>query len=168
MTLIACVLLTAASILGAIGTFSRLPLAASLCGIAVLALLGASLSVATWGTPFEQELRWWITIAAIASASLAGGPVVQATLKLALRKNPAPAGEVLPATAWIGIIERFGFILALLLSLPEVAAILLGIKALGQYTSSSNHVPAIRILGTLTSISWALICFAVVAIGFPQ
>ena len=168
VTLLICVLLTAAGVAGTIGTFSRRPVAATLCGVAVLALLGGCLSVAALGTPLGQELRWWVTISAIASATVGGGPVVQATLQLALRKDPAPAGEALPATVWIGMIERFGFIVALLLGLPEVAAILLGIKALGQYTSSSNHVPAMRILGTLTSISWALICFAVVAIGFPQ
>ena len=78
-----------------------------------------------------------------------------------------PVGDNLPATTWIGAAERFGFIIALLLGLPEVAAILLGVKALGQYVSTSNRVPATRVLGTLVSISWALLCFAIFAIGYP-
>lgn len=49
-----------------------------------------------------------------------------------------------------------------------LAAILLRVKALGQYVSDENVSPATRVLGTLISVSWALISFTVIALGYPS
>ena len=104
-----------------------------------------------------------MAIGVVGSATLTGNPVVGAVLKLV----PDLKLTSLPATRLIGVVERFGFVVALMLGLPEVAAILLGIKALGVYSSKNNRLPATRILGTLISVSWALVCFAVFALGYP-
>src|SRR5690606_39595629 len=74
----------------------------------------------------------------------------------------------LPMTSWIGAVERFGFSLALLLGLPTVAAILIGVKALGAYTATDNKIPAKRVLGTLVSVSRAPLICRVAALGYPE
>ena len=50
----------------------------------------------------------------------------------------------------------------------EIAAVVLAAKALGVYaTRKDNATAAVRVLGTLVSIGWALYCFAVaVLVGF--
>lgn len=70
----------------------------------------------------------------------------------------------LPASAWIGVVERFGFTFAMMLGYPEVAALLIAVKALGQYAPSNsggNNGAAARVIGTLTSLTWAIAMFAI-------
>src|SRR5690606_9771856 len=95
----------------------------------------------------------WLIGAGLAAATFGGNPVTSLGLHLAFarghrdNRESAPEKEKkkpqkpLPATVWIGIVERFGFTLALLIGLPTVAAILLGVKALGQYVVKNNSGP---------------------------
>lgn len=101
----------------------------------------------------------------IAWSALAGGPVVRLVLSMARRDGLEFPDGSLPASAWIGCLERAAITLSLSLGLPEFAAILLGIKALGQYSGGGNHHPAGRVLGTLASTIWALLCFSVLHIA---
>ncbi|WP_104162356.1 hypothetical protein [Cryobacterium sp. N22] len=169
MGLFVAILLTVIGIVGALSLVfhNRRVFHSPIAGIASSAALFACLAAASWAGPFPDFVKAWTITAAIAAAALAGGPVVSFVFHYALRSDPLPAGDALPATAWIGVAERLGFIVALQLGFSDVAAILLGVKALGQYVSTTNHVPAARVLGTLVSITWALLCFAVVAIGYP-
>ncbi|MDO9063394.1 MAG: hypothetical protein Q7U41_02455 [Microbacterium sp.] len=75
--------------------------------------------------------------------------------------EPADKPAPMPASAVIGVVgvvERLAFILALLIGLPEVAAVVFVIKTLGQFSmTSTNRVAATRVLGSLLSIAWALL-----------
>lgn len=127
---------------------------------------------AALASPMDGSFSLWLVVAVVAAATFGGGPVVDVGLRLAItnKESAKPQDEregPLPAMVWIGVAERFGFTLALVLGLPTVAAILLGVKALGQYASTKNVTPATRVLGTLISVSWALLAFAIVAVGYP-
>lgn len=121
------------------------------------------------GDPAETvaEVAWVVT-GAVLAAVFAGNPVVVAVL---YRAVAAEERMPLPASVWIGIVERLGLIVALLLGMPEVAALLLGVKALGIYVADrrggTNALSAERVVGTLASVTWALLCFAVVGIQWP-
>jgi hypothetical protein len=131
---------------------------ASAAAATVLAAVGVA---ARSGVPLNAWL-WWIAVAALLAASFGGWPVVEQVLAL-IPPDPdrAPPRAPLPASPWIGVFERFAFTLALLVGLPEVAAILLVVKALGVYASGSDSRPAaLRVMGTLVSVSWALLCYA--------
>jgi hypothetical protein len=110
----------------------------------------------------------WVVTGAVLAAVFAGNPVVVALLRRALGDDERMP---LPASVWIGIVERLGLIVALLMAMPSVAALLLGIKALGIYVADrrggTNALSAERVVGTLASVTWALLCFAVVAIQWP-
>jgi hypothetical protein len=100
-----------------------------------------------------------IAVATITAATFAGWPVTAAILQVALKVATTEPNMKLPASGWIGLAERFGFSLALILGLPEVAALIVGVKALGTYatpTEPGDTTPAARVLGTLTSVGWAL------------
>lgn len=74
--------------------------------------------------------------------------------------EPADKPAPMPASAVIGVVERLAFIVALLIGLPEVAAVVFVIKALGQYSmTSTNRVAATRVLGSLLSIAWGLLAY---------
>jgi hypothetical protein len=101
-----------------------------------------------------------VAIGVVLAAAAGGGVIVRSVIHLA--GHSGELAEDLPASAWIGVIERFGFSLALILGAPEIAAVIVAVKALGSYAASDrNRVGATRVLGTLTSIAWALLCFAV-------
>ena len=129
---------------------------------AVATVLAAVGVAALSGVPLDAWL-WWIGVATLLASSFAGWPVVEQVLAL-IPPDPdraPPSLSALPASHWIGVFERFGFTLALLLGLPEVAAVLLAVKALGLYASTSDDRPAaLRVLGTLVSVAWALLCYA--------
>jgi hypothetical protein len=107
-----------------------------------------------------------IAAAALFAAVAGGGAVVRMVLEWAHGDQPDP--DRLPGSAWIGVAERFAFTLALIIGATEIAAVVLGAKALGLYaTTKNNATAAVRVLGTLVSIGWALYCFAVaVLVGF--
>lgn len=122
-----------------------------LCALALVPAL-----VAASASPWELVA---LAVATLAAATLAGWIVTESLLRLAMGLQ-TDLTKALPATGWVGLVERFGFTLSLVLGFPEVAALLIGVKALGTYSSSKrdgNRGAAARVLGTLTSISWALL-----------
>jgi len=130
-------------------------------GVLIICLAFASVISAALAQPAIGVMRWWLAVAVLSSGTLGGAIAVPLIMKMAFRPHPLPEAPLLPGTLWIGLVERFGFVFALMLNLTEVAAILLGVKALGQYVATTNHAPATRVLGTLVSVSWGLLCYSV-------
>jgi hypothetical protein len=114
----------------------------------------------------QHALQGIIAASALWAAVLGGGAVVRMVLEWANGGQPDP--DRLPGSAWIGVAERFAFTLALIIGATEIAAVVLAAKALGVYaTRKDNVTAAVRVLGTLVSIGWALFCFVVaVLVGF--
>ncbi|MEO7722560.1 MAG: hypothetical protein ABIS08_11680 [Pseudolysinimonas sp.] len=139
--------------------------------IAQLALVAAAgLIVLVW-PPAHTSWTVPLAICAVLAATFGGGIVVRVVLRLA--GHPGAIVDELPASAWIGLVERFAMTFALVLGRAEIAAVIIAVKALGTYsagggTGSSgdrNRVASVRVLGTLTSVTWALLCYAVFAIA---
>ncbi|MGB3911486.1 MAG: hypothetical protein WBL06_13525 [Pseudolysinimonas sp.] len=114
----------------------------------------------------QHAVQGIIAASALWAAVLGGGAVVRMVLEWANGGQPDP--DRLPGSAWIGVAERFAFTLALIIGATEIAAVVLAAKALGVYaTRKDNVTAAVRVLGTLVSIGWALYCFVVaVLVGF--
>lgn len=103
-----------------------------------------------------------IAVCAVLAATFGGGIVVKVVLRLA--GHPMTAEDDLPASAWIGMTERFAMTFALAIGQGAIAAVVIAVKALGSYRGDAhgtNRVASIRVLGTLTSVIWALLCFGV-------
>lgn len=176
MTTVIGVLLTALAVLGGVSmipAIRRKRIAAVAIGAVNLTISALALLLATLTPPLDASMLPWLAAMALLAATLSGSSVVNLMLAAISRFTPPPpeaerdAQAPLPMTAWIGAVERFGFTLALLIGLPTVAAILIGVKALGSYAAKDNHLPALRVLGTLASVSWALVIYAVIALGYP-
>lgn len=129
-------------------------------GVVQVSLFAASLLVAALGGKIEGGWAMGLSILCIAWATVGGGTVVSGVMVLAQRGG-LEMPDSLPATVWIGMAERAAITVSLVLGLKEFAAIVLGVKALGQYQGANNHLPAARILGTLVSAIWALCSFSV-------
>ncbi len=129
-------------------------------GSVQLGLVGVAILLALLTPPLGAFGTAVVAIGVVLASATGGGVVVRSVIQLA--GHSGELAEDLPASAWIGVIERFGFSLALILGVPEIAAVIVAVKALGSYAASDrNRVGATRVLGTLTSIGWALFCFAV-------
>jgi hypothetical protein len=129
-----------------------------------VALTAVALALALQIPPPDTAMRAAIGLATVAAATFMGWPVTEVVLSRALKMPPREPNADLPASGWVGLVERFGFSLALVLGLPEVAALIVGVKALGSYAmgeGEGNTTQAARVLGTLTSIAWALCVCAV-------
>lgn len=112
----------------------------------------------------QHAVQGIIAASSLWAAVLGGGAVVRMVLEWAYGRQPDP--DRLPASAWIGVAERFAFTLALIIGATEIAAVVLAAKALGVYVATKgNDTAAVRVLGTLVSIGWALFCVAVAAIA---
>ncbi|MGO4299312.1 hypothetical protein [Leifsonia sp. RAF41] len=161
MTTVVLLLLLASAAVGLAYAFPavRRELPTALFGSAALVMVLAAVGVSTIDGPLAPGALWWVAVAALFAASLGGAPVVDEVLAL-IPPDPDRAPPTLTTFDWSGVVERFGFVLALVLGLPEVAAVLLAVQALGVFAARSHSGPALRVLGTLVGVSWALICFA--------
>ena len=133
--------------------------------IVQLVLIAAAGTLALVGPTPAPGWTIPIAICAVLAATLGGGIVVQVVLRLA--GHPMTAEDDLPASAWIGMAERFAMTLALAIGQGAIAAVVIAVKALGSYRGDdrgTNRVASIRVLGTLTSVIWALLCFAVLVV----
>jgi hypothetical protein len=130
-------------------------------GTAQTLLFGASLVLAALGDRLDGGWAVSLSVLCIAWAMFGGGAVVGAVMVLAQKGGLEMPTASLPATIWIGIAERAAITISLALGLKEFAAVVLGVKALGQYQGADNHLPAARVLGTLVSAIWALCCFSI-------
>ena len=130
-------------------------------------LLSTALVLAFLSQPMDPALRPWLTIATIAAATF-GSAIPAATIG-ALPQTDAQKGPRLnlPSSYAIGLAERFAFTTALAMDMTEVGAVIIGVKALGQYQSDDNTLQSHRVLGTLSSVGWSLTAFAVLAVLTP-
>ncbi len=112
-----------------------------------------------------------LAICTVLAATFGGGIVVKVVLRLA--GHPQAIVDDLPASAWIGMVERFAMTFALVLGQAAIAAVIIAVKALGTYSpggtggagGTGNRVASVRVLGTLTSVTWALLCYGVIAVA---
>ena len=134
--------------------------------IAQLTLVGAAGVLVLVGPAAAHGWAIPLAVCAVFAATFGGGIVVMAVLRLS--GHPMTAADDLPASAWIGMAERFAMTLALAIGQGAIAAVVIAIKALGSYRGDSggtNRVASIRVLGTLTSVIWALLCFGVLVMA---
>ena len=107
-----------------------------------------------------------LAVCAVLAATFGGGVVVKVVLRLS--GHPMTEADDLPASAWIGMAERFAMTFALVIGQGGIAAVVIAIKALGDYRGDArgtNRMASIRVLGTLSSVIWALLCFAVLVVA---
>jgi hypothetical protein len=136
-------------------------------GVAQAVLLAAAALLVVVLPPRDAVSEVVLDIAALLAAVLGGG-VVRAVLGIAARMGGRNAEAALPFSAWIGVVERFAFALAILLGVAEISAAVVAVKGLGVYAQSrgdDNRVAATRVLGSLASFGWALGCAGVVLIA---
>jgi hypothetical protein len=125
--------------------------------------------------PPPSAVRPWLVVGVVAAAVFGGGVVVRSGFVLAARDSLTATQPVLPGSAWIGAAERFGIVISLAMGIPEMAAVIVAIKALGQYAEAAgaasrtnNTTAASRVLGTLLSVAWTLFCVAVLYLAFGR
>lgn len=152
----------------------RLLPAAPVAAAHVLLVAFCLAAVLALGAP-SPAIRPWLVIGVVASAVFGGGVVVRAGFGLAARDSLATDQPVLPGSAWIGAAERFGIVVSLAMGIPEMAAVIVAIKALGQYVEAAdvaakphNTTAASRVLGTLLSVCWTLFCVAVLYLALGR
>jgi hypothetical protein len=133
--------------------------------IVQLVLVAAAGSLVAFGPVAASGWTIPLAICAVLAATFGGGIVVMVVLRLA--GHPMTADDDLPSSAWIGMAERFAMTFALAIGQAAIAAVVIAVKALGSYRGDdrgTNRVASIRVLGTLTSVIWALLCFAVLVV----
>jgi len=99
-----------------------------------------------------------------------GGPLTSTVFGLvdghtADDRSMAHAGTVLRGGAWIGSLERAAVFATLVAGWPEGLAVVLGVKGLGRYpelrNGDSSGTAERFIVGTFTSVLWAVSCAGV-------
>jgi hypothetical protein len=132
---------------------------------AALLLLGATLLVA-WGGDPHEELDKVVTVLAGVLAVVGGGVVT--TQVFSFVEDPdrvRGAGAVLRGGAWIGALERLAVYAALVAGWAPGLALVLAVKGLGRYPELRNQedtgVAERFIIGTFTSVLWAVGCAGV-------
>jgi hypothetical protein len=152
---------------------SRLP-ATPVAAAHVLLVASSLITILALDAP-PEVIRPWLVIGVVAAAVFGGGAVVRSGFVLAARDSLTATQPVLPGSAWIGATERFGIVVSLAMGIPEMAAVIVAIKALGQYVEAAgstvtthNTTAASRVLGTLLSVCWTLFCVAVLYLAFGR
>jgi hypothetical protein len=133
------------------------------------ALLVALALLVAWGAGSESPDRVVAVLAAV--VAVAGGGLVT-TQVFTFVEEPArmrSAGEILRGGAWIGALERLGVYVALLAGWAPGLAIVLAVKGLGRYPELRNEdntgVAERFIIGTFTSVLWAVACAGVAVLA---
>lgn len=182
MSALALVLLGLAALLGGVvlldrgqparragpGVEGRRERARRLSGAFALVGLLAVAAVLAWGAgPAGDGVVAAGSVVAVLAAALGGGPVATAVLTAADPTRAAAAGgvgdpEVLRGGAWIGALERVAVAGTLLAGWPEGLPVVLAVKGLGRFAELKAAAAAERfIIGTLTSVLWAVACVGV-------
>jgi hypothetical protein len=171
---VVAVLLGGAALIALIGWGTPLPRLAT--GLTA-ALLGAAATIAVLcvDTPADEPVRWAAVAAGGLLAVAGGGPLTTVVFDLVDRPGPSGrgpvqrAGEVLRGGAWIGALERLATYVAIVAGWPEGLALVLAVKGLGRYPELRASGEDIKgataerfIIGTFTSVLWALACAGVV------
>jgi hypothetical protein len=144
----------------------KLPRAAA--GASAL-LLAAALLVAWSSEPAAGRPHVCTVVAGC--LAVAGGGLVT-TQVFALVEDPdrvRDAGAVLRGGAWIGALERLAVYVALVAGWAPGLAIVLAVKGLGRYPELRNQedtgVAERFIIGTFTSVLWAVACAGVAVLA---
>lgn len=158
-------LIAAAAIGGGVALFRRTSDAIGWAVVQLALVSAAGVLVVVAPAP---PASWSIPLAvcAVLAATFGGGIVVKAVLRLS--GHPMTEADDLPAAAWIGLAERFAMTFALVIGQGAIAAVVIAVKALGSYrgdVQGTNRVASIRVLGTLSSVIWALLCFGVLVVA---
>lgn len=129
-------------------------------------VLVVAAGVVALGWPTSSGSSIPLAVCAVLAATFGGGVVVKVVLRLS--GHPMTEADDLPASAWIGMAERFAMTFALVIGQGGIAAVVIAIKALGDYRGDArgtNRMASIRVLGTLASVIWALLCFGVLVVA---
>ncbi|GER22118.1 hypothetical protein NCCP1664_06150 [Zafaria cholistanensis] len=188
MSALALVLLVMSGIVGLPQYFARFRGRGyrALYGFAVVqsVLLGTSAVVALASDGSAGPAAPVAVAFSVAAATLGGGPLTVAVLRLSRRADleeaeagagtPEGAGAAAGALAaasgaaalrggtWIGLLERTGIAATLWAGWPEGLAVVLAVKGLGRYSELDKDGAAERfILGTFASVLWACACTGV-------
>ena len=159
-------LLIATAIVGGVFAIARPGSGAIVWAIVQLVLVAAAGVLVLVGPKPASGWSIPLAVCAVLAATFGGGIVVMAVLRLS--GHPMTPDDDLPASAWIGMAERFAMTFALVIGQGAIAAVVIAVKALGSYrgdAGGTNRVASIRVLGTLTSVIWALLCFGVLVVA---
>ena len=157
--------------------------------------LAAALILAAMPNPDGQRsFGSLLAIISLALSVIGGGPIAAYALRLATRGSVAPGAyggilvsnppsapgaeatggangrpavhEVLRGGLAIGILERLAVTGAILAGFPEAIAVVVAIKGVGRFTELAASEARERfIIGTLTSLTWACACAALVRLA---
>jgi hypothetical protein len=140
------------------GKAARPASAASAVLLALALLVG-------WPTPADHDLEKLVRVLGGILAVAGGGLVT--TQVFSFVEDPervGRAGAVLRGGAWIGALERLGVYAALVAGWAPGLAVVLAVKGLGRYPELRNGedtgVAERFIIGTFTSVLWAVACAA--------
>lgn len=135
---------------------------------AVATLGGAALVAVLDAEPVSPEAEGLLLVVAGLLAVLGGGPVATAVFTLVDRQDTDEAGSlrragaVLRGGAWIGVLERAGIYVTVVVGWPAGLAVLLALKGLGRYpelrVQEDSGAAERFIIGTLASSLWAVAC----------
>lgn len=129
-------------------------------GIAVAGAVAAALPNPVTGVPLVLAL----VLSVIASAT-GGVPLVPLAFGFARRQDSAgPEPAVLHGGLVIGVLERLAVAVSVISGWPEGIAVVLAVKGLARYPDVRDaHASEHFIIGTFTSVLWALACSGVAA-----
>jgi len=132
-------------------------------------LLAAALLVA-WSSAPAAAPPHALTLASACLAVAGGGlATTQVFAFVEDRERVREAGAVLRGGAWIGALERLAVYVALVAGWAPGLAIVLAVKGLGRYPELRNQddtgVAERFIIGTFTSVLWAVACAGVTVIA---
>ncbi len=170
MTTFATLLLTLAVVPAALAWTGRWRIVTVSLTAAVLAVVTVVALAAPQNAPAVDLVRALLLTATLALAVLGGGPLTTTVFGLVDGQHPdeesmEQAGSVLRGGAWIGALERAAVFATLVAGWAPGLAVVLGIKGLGRYPELRNddHPGTAErfIIGTFTSVLWAVACAGV-------
>jgi hypothetical protein len=134
------------------------------------ALLLAAALLLAWSSAPAAAPPHALTLASACLAVAGGGLVTtQVFAFVEDRERVREAGAVLRGGAWIGALERLAVYVALVAGWAPGLAIVLAVKGLGRYPELRNQddtgVAERFIIGTFTSVLWAVACAGVTVIA---
>lgn len=167
----------------------RTPMALVATG-GLLLVLGLTYGLGPQLLPRVPELRPWGAMAALALATVGGGPAAAVVLAHAKRAadrdarkelvdeyssaelaEMAAEGTLAPPPPpqlrggkWIGILERLALGACLICEWPAGIPVVVAVKALGRYPELQAGTTERFIIGTLSSLLWALAACGVVLV----
>jgi hypothetical protein len=141
------------------GDDAWVPAVLQAAGLAVAGLLAAL------AAPLDSAPGGLAQVLGVLAAAGGAGPVVRLVFHLARRaqSNPLPVQDLLRGGAVIGVLERAAVAVTLLAGWPEGLAVVLAVKGLARYPELREARAGEQfIIGTFTSVLWAVGCWAVV------